>query len=135
MPKECSICTQQNSHYKCPKCSSLYCSSSCCKKHKEICENFSDIKNFGQVNHENFKQFEEIKCKKEDNNEIISEEIKDKMKNSIWLKDILKSKRLRDQITAIDNSGDRESALKVARKCNSEFDRFLIKLNDCIENL
>ncbi|WJX61315.1 hypothetical protein P8452_46420 [Trifolium repens] len=39
-PKQCQICFNAQSKYKCPKCYLLYCSLPCFKKHKELpCDN------------------------------------------------------------------------------------------------
>ncbi|CAJ2646795.1 zinc finger HIT domain-containing protein 3 isoform X1 [Trifolium pratense] len=35
-PKQCQICLEAQSKYKCPKCYILYCSLPCFKKHKEL---------------------------------------------------------------------------------------------------
>ncbi|XP_043282205.1 zinc finger HIT domain-containing protein 3 [Venturia canescens] len=39
--KLCSVCSKENSNYKCPTCKRPYCSFVCCKAHKEKnCEPF-----------------------------------------------------------------------------------------------
>ncbi|XP_004495024.1 uncharacterized protein [Cicer arietinum] len=35
-PRQCQICHEAQSKYKCPKCYLLYCSLPCFKKHKEL---------------------------------------------------------------------------------------------------
>jgi hypothetical protein len=62
--------------------------------------------------------------------EIISEECKRKLRNSKWLKDILRSNRLREEITAIDKGDDRPKLLRAACESNPEFDAFVNKMLD-----
>ena len=62
--------------------------------------------------------------------DLLSEEKKNRLKNSPWLQDILKSNRLRSQIVEIDKSLDPLKALRNLRKMNPEFSEFVYRMLD-----
>ena len=65
--------------------------------------------------------------------DLLSEEEKSRLNRSLWLQDILKSKRLQSQIIGIDKSDDSLTALRELRKVNPEFDEFVYKILEVID--
>lgn len=147
--KSCVQCCKKKSSYKCPKCLSPYCSAACYKEHISSCsvavieplvlpklpvvENDKDTKD--QIKSaENSSSCGDV--------EILSEETKNKLKQSGELRRFLKSKKLQKKIRDIDmdvvtdnsnrnkrkyngNNDSRQERLKRARSQNPEFEQFL----------
>ena len=129
----CVICKQEKAQYKCPKCSARYCTVACCKDHKTQCGVSSDLTTDDR-SVANADKVEDTPGVSNSSTlidtEIISEECKRKLRNSKWLKDILRSNRLREEITAIDKGDDRPKLLRAACESNPEFDAFVNKMLD-----
>ena len=122
--KFCCCCGKQNPNYKCPHCRvNNYCSVKCCNEHKLLC------------NPERNQKCSETEVdanvlpnkSSADETDLLTTEQHEKLKNSKWLNNIIKSKRLRKHIIDIDRSPERASALKKALK-NPEFENFIDKL-------
>ena len=127
---ECVCCHKDKAPYRCPKCIAKYCSVACYKIHKESCSSSIDDQG-AQLNGQESTQTvlaENATQHTLIDTEILSEESKIHLRSSKWLKDILKSNRLREQILAIDKGKDRLKALKAVRKSNTEFDIFVSKM-------
>lgn len=60
-----------------------------------------------------------------DEDQLLDEAHKDKMKSSKHLRSLLRSKRLRADIVNIDTSSDRQETLKALRSKNKEFEAFI----------
>ena len=121
-----------------------YCSLTCCKAHKEVCSStqissssvISDTATLTAVSEP--EAGIEISTTEPTTKELIgvdllSEEKKNRLKNSPWLQDILKSNRLRSQIVEIDKSLDPLKALRNLRKMNPEFSEFVYRMLDVLE--
>ena len=111
------MCTSENAKYKCPKCMDKYCSVTCCKHHKVACVG-SDT---------SFKT--KVSASNEGNESLLLKPEHIKLLNeSTWLRSILGSKRLQDDVMAVETSGNRQSALKKLRSKNTEFENFVSQL-------
>ena len=60
-----------------------------------------------------------------DEDQLLDEAHKDKMRSSKHLRSLLRSKRLRADIVNIDTSSDRQETLKALRSKNKEFEAFI----------
>lgn len=60
-----------------------------------------------------------------DEDQLLDEEHKEKMRSSKHLRSLLRSKRLRADIINIDTSSDRQETLKALRSKNKEFEAFI----------
>ena len=143
---ECSICSENQPKYKCPKCRALYCSIACCKLHKEKCTGSSE-------NHHNKSRaciqskygLEELPLK------AVEEKIKrrkmlaltssvnsgkdewrltpdmlNRLQSSEWLRNEVQSDGgLRQILVDIDCSDDRETALLEAKQKYPNFASFI----------
>ena len=65
--------------------------------------------------------------------EMLSDTEKTRLVESLWLRDFMKSQRLRDQMGAIDQSPNPQKALQYLRSTNSEFDEFVYKMMSTLE--
>mmetsp|Transcript_6282 Transcript_6282/g.10265 ORF Transcript_6282/g.10265 Transcript_6282/m.10265 type:complete len:201 (-) Transcript_6282:44-646(-) len=142
--EKCGVCLIADSRYKCPKCRAPYCSVGCCKTHKETCSQLQLVKNTDNSNeHDNVSSTSEAARKthsssasapfmEDDSTELSSDQFhiitaqqKKQLSGCREVRDMLKSKRLRDKIAEIDGAGGaRRAALKRART-NPEFEQFL----------
>lgn len=121
--KECIVCRKAGSAYKCPKCNGPYCSVKCCQEHKPCHFDPENKRKAGVA----FTQVEEI-------DSLLREEQKAFLTESPWIHEMLKSKRLRQDINTVDSSVDRQKTLKQFRENNPEFDAFVRKLVDELRN-
>lgn len=133
----CSVCQTEPPKYKCPKCRASYCSVACCRKHKaELCKpatpapatatisskyvsNFpaaaaapakNALKEPPRKRHRNNR----LEVTEEDEDWHITDEMKDCMHRSDWLKQELADPGLRFLISQIY-----ESSNLVPRNCNN----------------
>jgi hypothetical protein len=113
----CVVCQKEgvSAPYKCPRCRELYCSVACCKVHKETCGSDSTNKEKKSDSQTDIvpQPFSEIVV-------LQPEQIK-KLRDSAELRELLKSKRLRSDLEAIDTATDRVHALRKHRN-NLEFE-------------
>ncbi len=125
--KECVVCSKVNSVYKCPQCSSLYCSVTCCRSHKLECGSTSathsvnesctslvanvitaidsaqaGTKPIGAINYVNNDPLFVV----DGDSSLLTDTQKQRLLASAELKTLLKSKRLRQHIDLIDLGGD-----------------------------
>ena len=116
----CVICSKEKCTYKCPKCRVSYCSVICCSEHKQSCGAAS--LHFPSPAHS-----VQVPTPTDIEVLLLKPETKAAVLNSHWLKDMLKSKRLREDILAIDSapSTSRQSLLKKLRATNPEFEGFV----------
>lgn len=178
----CTECSKENSAYKCPKCKAHYCSVACCKLHKAnqhppVAYTIGDrpydlqlqqnIDNYASKYTGSVQTKETVKdistgnsSSTSDKSRYLSAEQKLLLSKSDEIAQLLKSKRLRDQIkiieggkmedilasnqpgngtsevqcgTAIVASGRaRQKSLKRMREKDSEFDAFVEKMLDVI---
>ena len=142
----CIVCAAEKPNYKCPKCLQRYCSLECCKTHKEECIlshttlssssaaiSTTDIPAVESGAEAETGATNTVPTVKElIGVELLSEQEKDRLKMSLWLQDILKSNRLRSQITEIDKSPEPLMALRELRK-NSEFNEFVHMMLEVLE--
>ena len=125
--KICVCCSKEKSKYKCPRCDKFYCSANCCVIHKSECivsidseKTKIDIAENNQTND----IFEDS---------IINQSQIESLNNSVWLKKILRSKRLQKTIIDIDSSTNRPKKMKSCRQSNAEFESFVVQLQREIE--
>ncbi len=132
----CSVCSSNPGKYKCPSCKSHYCSVACCKSHKGTCniETGKDEKDTNEIDKSkttvtNVSGQVQVSRGLDDSNVLMlsSNQLKF-LENSKWLGTILKSKRLREDITMIDEASNRPKLLKRFREVNPEFDQFVRQL-------
>ena len=149
--KTCLVCQKVNSSYKCPKCLSPYCCSGCWATHKESCPALqtvaaktdeedttnNEIKVTNNTDNNNSSSpNNKIEMQKEvaDNIAILLPAQREALQKSAALQKLLKSKRLRDDISCIDLSSDRQKTLKSMRTKNPEFNAFVETLLQCIKS-
>jgi hypothetical protein len=117
------VCKKDKCSYKCPKCLSPYCSVGCWTSHKGTCS--VDI--VGSDNTETAAASERVAVQDASEYDvlILQPAEKEGMRKSKELVSLLKSKRLRDDITCVDSCSDRPAALKAMRLRNHEFNQFV----------
>jgi hypothetical protein len=132
----CSVCDVSDGRYKCPQCRLAYCSVGCCKTHKQSCgQKQTDTETETAVADSSSAKAHvsalippstaTIDVFDSNDLAIITDLQKKQLSDCKEIRDILKSKRLRDKISEIDCSGNtRRTALKNARS-NPEFEEFL----------
>ncbi|KAL9981418.1 hypothetical protein ACROYT_G010121 [Oculina patagonica] len=113
----CEVCKDACHKYKCPSCSTKYCSLSCFKTHKgDMCEKETNRRK--QEKEANGRS-SALPCLKEEgevtdsgseedseNEDRISRQILEKLGHSQELRSMLHNKHLREMITEIDSSED-----------------------------
>lgn len=135
----CCICLGP-SKYRCPKCPERYCSVKCCKEHKQIhveavASTNLDAKGADPANatsEEDSHVKTQAVSSSEDTKTLLSDKQKGRLTSSSYIKDMLKSERLRKHIESIDQSHDRGRALKKLRSNNKEFNEFVSKMVDLV---
>jgi zinc finger HIT domain-containing protein 3 len=136
----CCVCQEAGGRYKCPKCRLPYCSVSCCRTHKEACgqqqlqaESDIDIKSSTTSPSTSaivcppptIANDSSSNCSGSNDLDIITDLQKQQLANCKEVRDMLKSKRMRDKIAEIDGAGGaRRDVLKKARS-NPEFEGFV----------
>lgn len=139
----CVECQIPTTKYRCPKCRDYYCSMTCWNKHKESCPVLSEktissvVETIAVVADDKSENKGEIDIQHEiihknsatsESSALLSEEAKEKLSKSSYMKSILRSKRLRDQISSILTSDDRISSLRKNRDCNPDFQEFVNRM-------
>lgn len=140
----CVVCSTNDKPvvYKCPKCRIPYCSVACCKEHKKVCpgkppevstqstaappRNWYDPALLGPSpwNHRSGSGFSD---NDDDDDYRLTDETKESLKRSSWLRDELKDGGLQEVIRRIAESRNIES-LQLARQRFPRFDNFVDKL-------
>ena len=131
----CVICSADNASYKCPSCRKRYCSAPCCKSHKISCINITrrineNRKLEDEISRDLFQEerpLDETKIIDDEISFALFQEARRNLSSSKFTLNVLKSKRLRSTISAIDSAPDRQVALKKARR-NKDFDEFISKM-------
>ena len=157
----CIVCSSAIPKYKCPNCREPYCSVACCKAHKEACSpnltnaaaaattnkintDFQRSKYYLPTSRENddsllrpIKKYGKRPSSMEEQQEEeelwhITEDMKQTLNNSQWLRKELSDGGLRQLIAEIDSSGkssiERSEALHDAICKNSNFRGFVDQL-------
>lgn len=147
MEKQCIVCLKEKANYRCPSCRERYCSVICCTRHKLNCNNDKIINKNNETNEQQQEQEQQEEHEKEEkvkheekkeeikemSNRLLNEIEKNQIRHSKIINDMLKSKRLREQLLKIDSSDDnRQIELKKARK-NEEFENFVNIILSVIE--
>jgi hypothetical protein len=143
--KNCVICTKEKSSYKCPRCSSFYCSVACCTTHKEICgkdvlpivsDKLEILPNLSLTSLSPLlPPSSTLSNDDKDNSDLLlGNDRINILLTSKWLQDTLKSKRLRDDILSVDSSINRQESLQKLRKINPHFEEFVDLLLKEINN-
>jgi hypothetical protein len=116
--KSCVVCVADKCSYKCPICKSFYCSAACCKVHKTNCSQIlTDSKPHEVLNSQQNTYSNDY--------QILTVEERQMLQKSTLIKGMLRSKRLRADITSVDSSSKRQQALKSLRSQNPEFENFV----------
>jgi hypothetical protein len=123
--KECIVCNKEKCSYKCPKCMSPYCSLGCWATHKGTCAAGSTEVGGGTQPTIAASEKVVVQGASEHDVLILQPAEKEGMRKSKELVSLLKSKRLRDDITCVDSCSDRPAALKAMRLKNPEFNQFV----------
>jgi hypothetical protein len=117
----CDVCRAAAPRYKCPRCAARYCCVGCCRTHKEACSAQAqtqapepapaapaDTSPEGAGGSAASQRFD-------DADRLLTDQHKAKLNENSDLRDVLRSKRLRDVLDAIDSAPDRQKALRKAR--------------------
>lgn len=111
-PRQCQVCNEAPSKYKCPLCLVPYCSLVCFKKHKEVpcvkpvsAEDQSIAPNGSPVDRPVFVG---------DQNEVLEKAQLEAIASSSEIRNTLNDEKLRSLICAIDSSPDPEIELDKA---------------------
>lgn len=120
--KTCEVCKEACHKYKCPSCSTKYCSLSCFKAHKDdICERETNRRKEKKLkeNERNLRAIslakketeegeitESDSSERSDDEDRISKNVLDKLGHSQKLSSMLHNEHLRKMIKGIDASGD-----------------------------
>lgn len=134
--KLCIECSKE-ANYKCPKCREPYCSSICCNAHKLKCSEGGEIarpKTEPILSSATPAEGSSSSTVSLVHQMLLPKQL-DALRDSVWIRDALKSQRLCSQIKAIDESTpeQRQQALKIIRASNPEFDSFVTKLCESVE--
>ena len=125
----CIVCSKSGSKYKCPKCRDSYCSVACCKVHRDLCK--EEEKSAPSKDEDDSKK-NENGTKTLSGVDVLSSQQMEKLSKDPYISKMLRSKRLREHINAIDSAKDRAGALKTRRKSNVEFHTFAQKVLETI---
>lgn len=125
--KTCEVCKEACHKYKCPSCSTKYCSLSCFKVHKDdLCERETNRRKKDRLEENERKSRAILLAKKEpeegeitesdsseksDDEDRISRKVLDKLGHSQELCSMLHNKHLQEMIKGIDASEDPEKLL------------------------
>ena len=123
--KLCIICNSNKSKYKCPKCTSFYCSISCFKIHKERCnkEKKDDINNKDEK--KGNKNIISPLNLDEDEDIILEKKDLEKLKENKKIMNMLKNKTLRKIIREIDSAKYKKRTLERMINNDKNFKEFV----------
>ncbi|XP_024030082.1 zinc finger HIT domain-containing protein 3 [Morus notabilis] len=113
-PKQCLVCNQAASKYKCPSCLLPYCSLTCFKKHKEIPCSMPVASEQNQKSTANPESRVERPLNVDEPGEVVKRSQHEATASSSDIRDALKDEDLQKLICAIDSSLDPESELDKA---------------------
>lgn len=126
----CAVCQASAARYRCPRCKARYCSVSCCQKHKDACTDAPAPDANTAVTAE--PALSDSNVYTDGAPHLLSDEQKRKLDSDESVRTFLKSKRLRDALSDIDQSKDRQKCLRIARR-NPEFEEFVNEVLRAIE--
>jgi len=133
--KLCSVCSTEDSKYRCPKCRSFYCSLVCSKAHKSSgkCAPSEEAARRPKDGTKEQKQEQERSDLQSDVSVpvLLSESQKKELRRHPGVKTAVRSRRLRAQLRAIHCASDRQGALKRARLI-PEFEDFVESLLEAV---
>ena len=161
------VCSKAGGSYKCPRCYACYCSVACCKQHKEECSDTLEQESTVTASGASFGT-EEVPLAestllgvsgrgddvKEDPLEevvLLGKDQQERLHSCLWLREALKSKRLREHILEVDGDplaaaaateaaalspngmrhsqgARRRARLAALRRSSSDFDQFAQRL-------
>ena len=126
--KLCIICNSNKSKYKCPKCTSFYCSISCFKIHKERCnkEKKDDINNKDEKNGN--KNIISPLNLDEDEDIILSEKELSALKTNKSIMSKLKNKKLLKILREIDSTKYKKRTLAKKMENDPDFKLFTTEI-------
>ncbi|GAB0087802.1 Zinc finger HIT domain-containing protein 3 [Sergentomyia squamirostris] len=107
--KNCVICEENQSKYKCPTCEKPYCSVDCWKKHQQdesICQEIEKVVKSRDIVEKPIILFP--------TDDTIPEEKLDLLRNSEALKVLLRNSHLRRLLEELDGASNAENAMKAA---------------------
>ncbi|KAL3645068.1 hypothetical protein CASFOL_010248 [Castilleja foliolosa] len=127
-PKNCEVCEESQSKYKCPSCLIPYCSLACFKKHKEIpCAKSNSVKEEIIDATSGSATNDDKPCYVDEQHEVLQESQLQSVALSNEIRDSLRDEKLRKLIHNIDSSADPENELDKAM-ADEEFRLFTEKI-------
>ena len=117
----CVVCGGP-SKYRCPRCRDRYCSVSCCREHRALCEPTTQTETENPVS-----KTEPPTESSSDTSGLLSGSQRERLEQSSWVREVLRSKRLTAAIDGILDAEDRSAELKRCRQ-NPEFESFVLGL-------
>ncbi|XP_068121564.1 zinc finger HIT domain-containing protein 3 [Hyperolius riggenbachi] len=117
MEAACCMCGDNTAKYRCPRCRERYCSLSCCKTHKETCvaqETANSSKEKAPVTAGGRAlqyTVEDLLNEDEDSDKVSLEKLKS-LGQSEELKHLLLNPHLRQLIASLDQTENKDQALK-----------------------
>lgn len=112
--RQCRVCNQAVSKYKCPSCLSPYCSLICFKKHKEIPCSTPVASEQNQKSTVDPQSLVERPLNVDEPSEVVQRSQHQAIASSSEIRDALKDEDLRKLICAVDSSQDPENELDKA---------------------
>ncbi|KAK8794213.1 hypothetical protein JH06_1398 [Blastocystis sp. subtype 4] len=130
----CSICQQEKAKYKCPKCSSGYCSVQCYKSHKEMCggESSNGVDLIVKTADENSELDSEEESRDDITGSLIPRENLEQIRESESIRELLNEPYIQKAILSVIESEDKERRLNELKE-NSEFSILIDELLLCVK--
>ena len=136
--KQCEVCKDKESRYKCPKCRTPYCSVACFKQHKDSPSCVAEASKLQQAQEADKLLKDKTAALYEEDKDNIDEGYRiqpdqlDRMLESEILQERLRDPRIREIVQLIDSAEDREKALDGAVENNKDFALFVEQLANVI---
>lgn len=125
--KNCIVCKNENSKYKCPNCKSFYCSVKCFKEHKSKCEEADKSKYQINENNETDKINKPLNLD-EDEDVILLEKKLNVLKTNKNIMTKIKNEKLMKILRQIDSAKYKKRTLEKIMEGDPEFKEFTIEI-------
>lgn len=133
--KICLVCNKSEAKYKCPTCKLRYCSVPCCKSHRMNSDNCIPNTSDTSRRHMELISNVEISTNSTEQHELqLNATQIQKLSSSLYIKDMIQSKRLREDLIKIDSGNDRLNILRLMRLKNTELNEFFVRLMEEISD-
>ncbi|KAL3717747.1 hypothetical protein ACJRO7_009220 [Eucalyptus globulus] len=110
-PRQCRVCNEAQSKYKCPSCLVPYCSLACFKRHKEVPCVKPVSPDHSEAASGELHGYRPLNI--DDPNDVVQQGQLESLASS-EIRDVLKDESLQKLISKIDGSGDPDSDLEKA---------------------